>query len=180
MGDAISVEDGDGVGGLNNVYVTATGALADTQSMVIQGPTGGVTPLVIFVPTDVPDQSKPVTFDFTGRFDAGGTVRVCVNGATGICSFLVRLMDGDVVVNGQVVGSYTPQGEHRMLFTMFPELDSYSFAMTGEASVPQNLSGPLTDPNSFPVDNLNFSIRLEDAGIGDSYLMDNVRIRVRN
>ncbi len=178
-GDAVGVEDGIDVGGSNDIYVTSAGALIESKSLRIDGPTGGITPVAVFVPKPRRDSSKPITVDYTGRFLADGTIRICMSGVNGFCSFLVRLMDGDVVIDDEVVGSYSPQGTHRMIFTLFPVLDSYSFTLLGDASVPDNLNGDLPFAGNIPND-LNLGVRLEDAGTSDSYLMDNVRIRVRN
>ncbi len=180
LGDAIDVNDGEALGGLSDVYVTNLSTLDGARSLRIDGPTGGLTPVVIFIPTDRPDASKPLTFDYSGRFLEDGTIRLCVSGLNGLCSFLVRLMDGDVVVNDVVVGSYEPLGTHRVIFTLFPALDRYSFAMLGDANVPENLAGDLPHASNIPDEDLNLSVRFEDAGLSDSYLMDNIRISVRN
>jgi hypothetical protein len=182
-GDSVFVVHGDDVGGLNNVTITTSGALIDEQSLLLEGPTGGVTPLVGFIAAPVSNLDRPVTFDYTGRLSDGGSVRICVGTDAPNCVLVVRLTeDGDVVVNDVTVGSYVPQGTHRVLFTLFPSLGSFSFAMTGDATIEDKeaAAGFLPQLEDFPGDTMSLSLRLENAGSGDTYLVDNVRISLRD
>lgn len=180
-GDQVSVVDADGIGD-NDVSVTSTGALIGAKSVRIKGPTGGVTPQVRFTATPSADFSRPATFDFTGHFTGGGRAEFCVSSTSGggNCALVVNLSGGEVEVNGDVVATYTPLGTHRVIFTLLPSVDGYSFAISGDADQPGTVSGDLPFPADFPGDQLALQVRLREATTNDMYLMDTVRISTRN
>ena len=178
--------EGDTVGFIaveatNAVTIAAGEAISGTRSLLLRGPTDGVTPVVVFNAAPVSNPDRPLTISYTGRFTGGGGVRLCVGSDTGACIFVARLAGGRVTVNGADVGTYAEGGIHDVSLRLIPASDSYSVALSGDAAIldAEGAQGILPRPEDFPAEPLTFGVRLEDAGDTDAYLIDDVRIQVK-
>ncbi len=160
-----------------SVVVTNSSPIAGAQSLEFGGPTGQFGPTAYMYAEEIADTSEEVSAFWMGRLSDDASVRI--NFFTGHFTdiVVVLLEDGDIEVNGAVVGTYTPNQVHTISMSANPATDRFSFAAAGAVSPGSSTSGPVSNPGSFPQSNIGLVVELTSGG---TYVMDTVRMSEDN
>ena len=175
--DQVFILDGTGA-----IRVSNSAPIAGAQSLNIGGPgsSGAGAPNLFMYAEPLSDPSQRVYAHWTGRMSDGAGARIFF--WTGHFSTMVAIVleNGQIIVDGNQVGTYTPGQEHTIFVNADPATDQYQVTATGAVSAGINAIGTVDNPAFFPQGNIGLTMQLIRGGHAHSYKIDTVRMSERN
>lgn len=147
VGDSITT------GPSESFFVTSSQGIVGEKSYAFVEPIpalGSRSARTVMRSAPVGDMTKPVYVTWRGKFGTGGGLNTIV-GYMGKPYVSLEFMDGDIYVEGEVVGSYVPGDNHTVVVSLFPESETFQVAITGDASFVRNVvEGPARAKGKVP------------------------------
>ncbi len=162
-----------------SIRVTNASPLDGSQSVRMLGPTGTGVPATFMYAEALANIDQSVFASWLGRISSSAAVRI--DFWTGHFDNIVRieLAGGQVRIQGETVGTYSPNEVHTFFIGAHPSTDQVTVSAFGGVSSGLTSTTAVSNPTLFPGGNIGLTMTLTSGSSSQGYVFDAVRMSER-